>query len=550
MTNPVFSTTPPAVSSSGIPTAVEVATELASTSPITSGSVQGIALPNLTPLSKDNVSFSDNGSIKAPNGERLFTARPRLAPSKATSQTDVWRDSKSSRGQHAFIKLLTSNSSQSTSYSQSRGALGDGYASKLTGGGSIVASMVASDTSSGYDSFLLTSVACSMSEKLQVTEVFGDNEVVYYFGRQPITFTIGGVLVDSRDNEWFTDWMSMYSSVLRGSQLAQRNQLLRLVLPNMVLTGTISSTSWTQDSSSDVSIPFYFTFLAKRVEPLSVSESDKVSQNLIDFSKAQDFISQQQISSLKSRIASLTGAIQDPSTTIAKLGSALYSSAVSATSGSFAVPSAISGAIDSLKNVGSQVSSFVSTNSFTSWLSAQASLFNTNSAALSGIRMQLFSPIYGVLTSLTKLVQKTFGDITSIFRSLTSPVQNILRDIKNIANQAIGLVNLVNSSIRGLGRTIRSEIGSTKKQFQSTMKSLGKAAGAIATSPVTVLQSTKSMFSSGGFGGSNSIPAFLRDNKKASISSAVSSFARTGENYKIALLHGSAGYSATRSAKL
>lgn len=541
MTEPVFSTTPPAVSSSGMPTAVEVATEIATATPITSGSVQGVALPRLASLNKDNIAFGDNGAIKAPNGERLFTARPRLSPNKATSQTDVWRDSRASRGQHAFIKLLTSNSSQSTSYATQRGALGGGYATKLTGDGSPVASMVSKDTASGYDSFILTSVSCNMSEKLQVTEVFGDNEVAYFFGRQPITFTIGGVLIDSRDNEWFTDWLSMYSAVLRGSQLAQRNQLLRLVLPNMVLTGTIASTSWSQDSSSDVSIPFYFTFLAKRVEPLSVAESDQLAQNLIDFSKAQDFISQQQIASLKSALSALTGAVKDPSTTVAKLGSALYSSSRSAS---------MAGVIDSVKGFKSQVDNFAATNPFTSWLSGQSSLFNTNSSALNGVRMQLFSPIYGVLTSLTKLVQKTFGDLTKIFTSLTSTVKNILRDIKNIANQAVGLVKLVNSNIKGLGRTIKSEISSTKKLFNSTMKSLGKAAGAIATSPITVLQSTKSMFSTGGLGGSAKVPAFLKDNKKASMSSAVAAFSKIGANYKIALLQGSPGPSAKGGAKL
>ena len=165
--------------------------------------------------------------------------------------------------------------------------------------------------------------------------------------------------------------------------------------------------------------------------------------------------------------------------------------------------------------------------------------------------MQLFSPIYGVLTSLTKLVKRTFGDITSIFKSIMSPVQNILRDITNISNQAIGLVNLVNGSIRGLGRMIQSEIGSTKQQFKLAMKSLGKAAGAIATAPITVMQSTQAMFTSGGFNSaSTSRPAFLAENKKASLSAAILTGGTKGPAYKIALLQGAPSYSASKGASL
>ena len=551
MASPIYDITPPPLTSSGMPAAVDTATNLARSTPVTTTSITGTPLPPLSKSNGSTLSFGETGNIIAPNGERLFTARPRSAPRSATSQSEVWRDSAKSRGQHAYIKLLAGNAEQTASYSQKRGAVGEGYASKLTGEGSPVAKMVSSDSASGYDSFLITSVSCSLNEKVQITEVFGDNEVVYYFGRQPIVFNISGVTVDSRDNEWFTEWLSMYSAVMRGSQLAQRNQLLRLVLPNMILTGTISSTSWSQDSSNDVSIPFNFTFLAKRVEPLGVAESDKMAQNLIDFSKAESFISQQQITSLKTSIASLTNAVKNPGTTIAQLGSALYSSAVTAGKSSFQTPSAISGAINSLKGIQASVQNFVDNNSFSSWLSGTASLFSTTSAALNGLRMQLFSPIYGVLTSLTKLVRRTFGDVTSIFKSLLSPVQNVLRDITNISNQAIGLVNLVNGSIRGLGRTVQTEIASTKKQFQVAMKSIGKAAGAIATSPVTVLQSTQAMFRSGSMNkSSSSVPAFLLANSKASLSSASISGSAAGPNYKIALLQGSSSYTPAKAAYL
>ncbi|HET8685566.1 MAG TPA: hypothetical protein VFM18_02740 [Methanosarcina sp.] len=471
--------------------------------------------------STQGLTFNNDGTIK--QTERLLTARPRYAPN-ATSQADVYQKADAKRGNHAYIKLLTS-AEQANNYTTSRGAReGD----DLTGPGSIVASMVSSDQSSGYDAFLITHVNCQLQEKIQITETFGDGEVMYYFGRQPLVFNISGMLIDSPDNTWFTDWLRMYSSVTRGSQLAQNYELLQLVLPNMILTGTISATAWDQDSASDVTIPFSFQFMAKTIEPTApvlqnVTASDL--SNLIDFSKASQYVSQTQINTVKTQAAALSNVISNPRSTVAEIGSALSSF------GSGAAGSTIG---SSLKNFSDQVKGWVSNNAFSQGLSGAASLFRTLSANLNGIRAQLFSPIYGVLTSLTKLVKNTAGDINSIFNSLFSPVRNILRDITNISNQATALVNLVNSSIRGIGRNINYQIGSTKKEFDAAMKAVGKAVGSIATSPKTILQSVQEMFKGG------AIPynaPFLQENKRASLSGGASLFSSSvNHDYKIAIL--------------
>ena len=493
---------------------------------------------SVTPTS-ERVGFNNDGTIK--QTERLLTARPRYAP-MATSQAQVYDRSVGSRGTHAYIKLLTS-SAQATAYTSSRGARG-AESPELTGPGSFAASMVSSDSASGYDSFLVTRVSCQMQEKLQVTEVFGDGEVAYYFGRQPLMFSIGGVLIDSPDNSWFTDWLKMYSGFLRGSQLAQNHELLRLVLPNMVLTGTISATSWDQESSNDVGIQFSFQFLAKRVEPTApVPQSVAYGElgNLIDFGKAASFVSQEKINSLKSQVASLTSIVKDPKSTTAQIGAAL-SGLGSGVGGSLGFQNTtLTGAAAAVKN-------WVGDNDFSKGLASAASLFKTVSANLNGIRTQLFSPIYGVLTSLTRLVRNTSGNVNTIFNSLFTPVRNILRDITNISNQAVALVNLVNNSIRGVGRNINRQIGTSKEEFDRAMKAVGRAGGAIATSPMTALQSVQLMFRSGSLSAGS---AFLSENRRASLSGGASLAGGGGRpDYKIAILRGSPSYQAAAGGQL
>ncbi|HXP49956.1 MAG TPA: hypothetical protein VN922_08385, partial [Bacteroidia bacterium] len=130
------------------------------------------------------------------------------------------------------------------------------YATSIAGTGGVLDQAVNGGTYGGYASFLITGLQCMMNEKLQVTETFGDGEVYYYFGREPITINVSGMLIDSVDNDWFTQWLYMYGQVLRGTQVAKRYQLVKLVMPNMTLIGTIASMSFSQDAGRDTDIPF------------------------------------------------------------------------------------------------------------------------------------------------------------------------------------------------------------------------------------------------------------------------------------------------------
>lgn len=125
--------------------------------------------------------------------ERLFTARARYA------QVNPDRPD-ATRGDFAYIKLLTSQK-QYTEYLAGTNNRQITY-KDLIGPDGALTSMAdpKGDKTYGYDRFLLTGVRASLTEKVQVTEVFGDNEVLYFFGRQPMVFNLSGILIDSPDN--------------------------------------------------------------------------------------------------------------------------------------------------------------------------------------------------------------------------------------------------------------------------------------------------------------------------------------------------------------
>lgn len=445
-------------------------------SPSTLGSVLSAGANNQSPFSVNaNALLSGAGSngsqantnLSITQTERLLTTRPRYL-----TLSTVGGD----RGTRGYIRLLSNNPTQSASR--------PGLPSNLQGTSSVLSQALNGGTYNGYAGFLITDLRCPLDEKTQIHETFGDGEVVYYFGRQPMFFSISGVLIDSPDNDWFVDWMSMYGHVMRGSQLAQNYELLQLVLPNMTLVGTIPHMSFSQNSNNDAEIPFEFQFQVKQMIPtpvVTLGSPLSSAANLINFATANSFLSQQGINSISSQAGAALSTIQNPASTVGQIGASLtslgsglsgslggYNSSVNNNS-AFGVPSSISPGLTSTLNT------------------VQANLndvFYSVSANLAGIRASLFSPIFGVLSSLTKLVSAVGGDIASVFNAISSDVASVVRDVTNVASQALGVLNIINATVNSVGYAI----GSIDSDISTALNVLSNTVGCITTIPQTAMQ--------------------------------------------------------------
>jgi len=438
--------------------------------------------------------FSDQYSFNsAANPERLFLARARYA--------DKSHQGPDGRGQFAYIKLLT-NPALKTAYTTgdiTKREVFDSNAKELF---SWASNMVSGD---GYSKFLLTGVSGQFNEKVQVREVFGDGEVAYFFGRQPVYLSLSGILIDSPDNQWFTDWVRMYSEFFRGTQLAKNYELLKLVLPNMTAIGTVVGMAWNQDSSSDVDVGFTLQFLVQSIAPNPVVSANMVNTNgvkLISFPKAAGFLDKAGINVLKNQVtkAQLTGAFKNPASTladkaglIAQLGQGVQSFQKSVDS----VTSSVKGEVSDI---------------------LASPLVSSVGSTLNGIRSTLFSPIYGVLSSLTKLLTTVTSGAKTIFDAFVQPVRNTLRDITNIARQASALEGQVTRSIDGLGRYFGSQLSGVQTDYKAAITAIGRATGSVASVPGTALVGVSALHSGGAISGST---AFLKSNPRSPFSRAV-----------------------------
>jgi hypothetical protein len=461
------------------------------------------ALDAASSLSSDE-SMVETGSRTS--SERLMLSRPR---STSNDTTD--------RGQHGYLKLKGAEG-QNTAPTSKNEASSSIYEDSLT--------LLTSQEGFGYDKFLITSISSSIEEKVQITEVFGDSEVAYYFGRAPMMFTITGSLVDSPDSSWFVDWIYTYHDLLRGSKLAQNRELVSLVMPNMTLDGAMTNFSWEQNSQNDVLINFRFTMLVSSMVPtpaLEINTAITNSANFVNFNSNDALKSKSEINKTRAAVAVLQShisSISEKKDAITALQNSAKNTA-SITLGSLsggstdgglfsAAKSGIQGFAKGIDGVASSITSGLNS------ILGPDSFLGGISTSLSTIRANLFLPVYGVMNSLSKLVGAVFGSngISSLLSNLTAPIRNILGDITRFANQAVAIANMITNGISSLGRNIQSGFG-VIQAYDQAAAAVSRASGTLAALPQSIGDSVQSLFSKGHI---RSSAAFLKSNPRATLS--------------------------------
>lgn len=289
----------------------------------------------------------------------------------------------------------------------------------------------ASLTSGAFTKFFLTDVSVSHQEKVQVNSVFGDNEVVYYFGRNPPSVQLSGVLFDSIAIDWFTKFLGLYEVALRGTQLGRYFELVEFILPNIKILGSIASFSHQQSSSNDNTISFSLQVIPKSIVPLPIKPK--------------------------------TG-------NMSNLGNIL----------NFSVGKAGFGGSGYLMQVGSALKGI--TGSF-----GVGSIIDTFTSELNAFRSSVISPVYGMISVITKVVKATTGDITSLISAFSDPVNRILGDITSIATQIVSIANLIEQGTENITRIPKN----VETNLKNTIRALRSSAGAVSRVPENVSQIIK-----------------------------------------------------------
>lgn len=404
------------------------------------------------------------------NGERLFQILPRYANDASSYD----------RGDRCRLFLLSNNQTNS----KARPVTDTGAKNALASTFPDLFSDPQTPKEGGYTDFILTDIQAQFNEKVQVSEVFGDNEVVYYFGKQPVMFTLSGILIDDVNNNWFHKFIETYTNVLRGSELARNGELVQINLPMLMLQGSISNLSISQNSANDVQIPFTMTVIVKKIQGIpgvpfgqpitndAMSAKDLLNQNPLNIP-----LDQQAINNVKKSMATLTHGFLPGAPS-----GAMFDSLLGATGGGLGgfLGGGLGGMFDSF--IG-QANSW--TQGIIGDINSMWSSIGISAGFQTGFRGSLFSPVYGFLFSITKVIQALTFDMTSIFNAFANPINSILRDINSISRQALGVVGLIESSVSRLVGLPFNLVG----EIKATLAGLKNTVGVITRAPETIVQS-------------------------------------------------------------
>ena len=133
--------------------------------------------------------------------------------------------------------------------------------------------------------FLINRISYATQEAVQVVRTFGD----YYLsdvGENPTTLSVEGVLFESKNFPWLSEWKANYDKFLRARQCILRKAMVHLVVDDVMYTGYIIETGLTRDVAPAWElVPFNFTMILRSAVNLRETElfpDDQSASSLLE----------------------------------------------------------------------------------------------------------------------------------------------------------------------------------------------------------------------------------------------------------------------------
>lgn len=108
-----------------------------------------------------------------------------------------------------------------------------------------------------YSNFIIQSVVENRQEKAQLLETFGDS-FVFFFGERPRVLQVSGVLMNTLDFNWRSEFWYNYENTLRGTKLVEQNARIYLFYDDLVVEGYMMGANATDDANNPYHIAFNF----------------------------------------------------------------------------------------------------------------------------------------------------------------------------------------------------------------------------------------------------------------------------------------------------
>ncbi|CAB4130975.1 hypothetical protein UFOVP276_144 [uncultured Caudovirales phage] len=130
-----------------------------------------------------------------------------------------------------------------------------------------------SATSVVYSNFIIESIEDSRQEKAQIMETFGE-PYVFFFGERPRVLQVSGILFNTLDFNWRTEFWENYEKRLRGTKLVEQNARMYLHWDDIVVEGYTLGAQASEVADMPYHVRFSFTLFVTNHTYLSAINSE------------------------------------------------------------------------------------------------------------------------------------------------------------------------------------------------------------------------------------------------------------------------------------
>ena len=109
-----------------------------------------------------------------------------------------------------------------------------------------------------YSNFIIQSIQDNRQEKSQILETFGD-PFIFFFGERPRILNVSGLLMNTRDFNWRTEFWYNYENYLRGTKLVELNARIYLFWDDVLVEGYMLGAQAQDAADMPYHIPFSFS---------------------------------------------------------------------------------------------------------------------------------------------------------------------------------------------------------------------------------------------------------------------------------------------------
>lgn len=174
-----------------------------------------------------------------------------------------------------------------------------------------------------YSNFIIQQIQDARQEKQQILETFGDS-YIFFFGERPRILVVNGLLMNTLDFNWRTEFWYNYENTLRGTKLVEQDARIYLYWDDIVVEGYMIEATARDDSSMPYHVPFSFQlFVTNHMYLSTIGDDDYPITHAVNL---QPLLQQDDTEGAKRKLKAQVVAAEEYASNIAKVRKSLQAS--------------------------------------------------------------------------------------------------------------------------------------------------------------------------------------------------------------------------------